>query len=434
MTKKKMIQNTLVVLAAAFVLTGCGSMRFATTLKPDPEMKEQQIADGVKFSIVHFDVAQDKQSDVGNDIKAIKVPDLQAHASGVYPRLFGKDFVDLPVSLDVRCKGSSSNLFFLGLGVIPFPSCDECDCNVHTRAWGENGYVINETESIVLTECMWGTIYTPLGILPIPGKSDLRDTLFFPFYDSPAAFIDNKKRLTMDSLTEAVARSIRWADPAKLKAAYESRKARIRQVDINGRTFWFFLGFGCSKSKDQRDVASLFLYLEYPTWSAKPVDRVLVARLEDGNWRPVTGYLRSIKELTAAGVLLVDGKPAKVVIKKIAEPPLEDFIELPQKSTVGNIRWSNRILVEIKNSTLPRLMRERNPEHLIGLVTRIEKAVLELNEQAQMADSQVQQMVVEGSGADTTQANELSVLCRQRIAIFKPILSALKQAAAARGL
>ncbi|MBW1834048.1 MAG: hypothetical protein JRI62_04445 [Deltaproteobacteria bacterium] len=78
-------------------------------------------------------------------------------------------------------------------------------------------------------------------------------------------------------------------------------------------------------------------------------------------------------------------------------------------------------------------MRERNPEYLINLVTRIEKAVLNLNEQAQMADSRVQEMVVEGKGADTTQANELSVLCRQRIAIFKPILAALKQAVAARG-
>jgi hypothetical protein len=56
-----------------------------------------------------------------------------------------------------------------------------------------------------------------------------------------------------------------------------------------------------------------------------------------------------------------------------------------------------------------------------------------LNKEAQMADSRVQQMVVEGKGADTTQANELSVLCRQRIAIFKPILSALKQAVVVRG-
>ena len=430
MKKKKMIQSILAIFATVFVLAGCASTRFAITLKPDPEMKAQQIADGVKFSIARLNVTQDKKSSGDIDIKA---SDLQAHAADVYPCLFGNDFADLPVSLDVRCESSEWSLFGLGLAVIPFPSCEECDCKVHTRVWGENGYVINETESIVLTECMWGTIFTPLGILPIPGKSDLRDTLFFPFYENPAAFIDNKKRLIMDSLTEVAARGIRQVDPARLKAAFESRKARLRQVDINGQAFWSFLGFGYSKSKCQPVVARLLLYREYPIRGVKPVEKVIVAQLEDGKWQPVTAYLRSIKKLTAAGVLLVDGRPSKVVIRKVDKPPLEDFIELPQKSTVDYIRWSNRILVEIKNSTLPRLTQEKNPEHLIKLVTRIEKAVLELNERAQMADSRVQQMVVEGKGADTTQSNELSVLCRQRIAIFKPILSALKQAVVARG-
>jgi hypothetical protein len=42
-------------------------------------------------------------------------------------------------------------------------------------------------------------------------------------------------------------------------------------------------------------------------------------------------------------------------------------------------------------------------------------------------------MVVKGEG-NPEKDRELSVLCRQRIAIFKAILAGLKQATAARGL
>ncbi|MFV9646162.1 MAG: hypothetical protein ACNYWU_10095 [Desulfobacterales bacterium] len=447
MIKKKMIQSILAIFAVVFVLDGCGSMRVATTLKTDPGMREQQVADGVKLFIGQFNARQDRKKtsdklmfgsiDIA-PVTAVNAPVLQEHATDVYPRLFGNDFADLPVSLDVDCKCSNYEwgewFQVITYGTVPlFPAWINIDCKVHTWVWGEDGCVVNETDSFTQKFSWWRTFYTPLGILPVPGFSNLRATSYGGFLSLNDTYRVGSKKLAMDSLTEAVARSIRQTNPAKLKEASESRKTRIRQIDINGQTFWSFLGFGFSKGKDQPDMASLFLYREYPTWGAKLVEQVVVARLKDGRWRPATSYLRSIKELTAAGVLLVDGKPSKVVIKKVAEPPLEDFIELRNNLTIDNIRWSNLILVEVKNRTLPRLMRERNPEYLINLVTRIEKAVLNLNEQAQMADSRVQEMVVEGKGADTTQANELSVLCRQRIAIFKPILSALKQAVAAKG-
>ncbi|MBW2647694.1 MAG: hypothetical protein JRE23_16265, partial [Deltaproteobacteria bacterium] len=331
MKKKKTIRNTLVVLAAVFVLTGCGSMRFATTLKPDPGMQGLQVADDVKFSIVQLDAAQDKKSDAGIDIEAIKTPDLRGHVVDVYPRLFGNDFADLPVLLDVDCTCSNSHLGAMltgfTLGIIPFPSWSDVECKARSAVPDVNGYLIDETESFVLTNSMWLTLIGPLGLLPVPGRSDLpRDICFFDLSDE--TYMVRSKQLAMDSLTEAVARSIRRADPAKLKAASESRKARIRQIDINGQLLWSFLGFGFSKSKDQRDTANLLLYREYPTWGAKPVEQVVVARLKDGRWQPVTGYLRSVQELTAAYALIDDGKPSKVVIRKVDEPPLEDFIEL----------------------------------------------------------------------------------------------------------
>jgi hypothetical protein len=274
--------------------------------------------------------------------------------------LFGNDFADLPVSLNVDCKCSNYEwgewLQVLTFGTVPlFPAWINVDCEVHTWVWGEDGCVVNETGSFTQKFSWWRTFYTPLGILPVPGFSNLRTTSYGGFLSLNNTYRVGSKKLTMDSLTEAIARSIRKGDPAKLKAAFESRKARIRQVDINGQTFWSFLGFGFYKSKDQPDVASLSLYREYPTWGAKPVVKVGVARLEDGKWRPLTSYLRSIKELTVASVLLVEGKPSKVVIRKVDKPPLEDFIELPP-GCAECLSWSNDVLIEVKNRTLSRLI------------------------------------------------------------------------------
>jgi len=117
---------------------------------------------------------------------------------------------------------------------------------------------------------------------------------------------------------------------------------------------------------------------------------------------------------------------------KVNEPLFEDFIELPKILIPGCMRWRNGILVEIKNRDLPGLIQKKNSEYLIDLVTRIEKTSLGLSEYAQKFDNQAQDMVVKGNG-DPAGLREMSVLCRQRIAIYSSILSTLRRAAAAKG-
>jgi len=176
-------------------------------------------------------------------------------------------------------------------------------------------------------------------------------------------------------------------------------------------------------------VAMLSLYRDYPTWDTKPFESVAVAQVKDGKWQPINSYLHSVKNLTSASVLIENDRPSKVVVKKIVNPPFEDFIELPTTSfTADDLRWNNGTLIELKNTSLQQLIQMGSPEYLAKLVTRIEKAVLNLNEQAQMADSQIQQIVVNG-GDPPKGLTEFSVLYNQRIAIFHAILPGLKQAA-----
>jgi hypothetical protein len=278
----------------------------------------------------------------------------------------------------------------------------------------------------------------PFGAIPVPGEADLpRDGIFlFIPLTKDAYSTTHYTDYLADCIVEAIVQALRSVDPATLNAASRARRSRLQEVTMDGSRYWSFLAPVFSQGLAKQDKADFFtamIYKEYPKRGAKPVEEVVVARLEDGKWQPVTSYLRSVKQLTTACVLLDDGRPSKVVLREVNEPPIEDFIELPQKCSFDYIRWNNGVLIEVKNSTLPRLMREASPEHLTGLVTRIEKAALILSGKAQTADNRVQEMVVKGEG-NPEKDRELSVLCRQRIAIFKAILAGLKQATAARGL
>jgi hypothetical protein len=449
MKKKKMIRSSLMVFLIVFILTGCGSMRVSTTLKSDPETQKFAVADKTKFSIVQLNKSQDKQSTSTKflffpinmaPVNGIDVQGIQKHATDLYPGLFGNNFSDLPVFITVEGKYSGHEsgewLQNLTFGTIPFPSSAEIEYKVRTQVPGEGGYVVDETHSFTQKFSWWRTIYTPFGLLPIPGFSDLRKTDIIGLSGSAAdfggtKFKTHKTNLVMESLTEAVAQSIRQADQNKLKAAAEYRKSRIRQIDISGQTFWSFLGFDYSDpkldGKSQYDVALITLYSEYPTWDAKPVEQVIVAQMKNAKWEPTGNYLRSIKPLTVASALIENGKPSKVVFKEVVNPPLEHFIELPRTHTGNDIRWSNGILIEAKNSSLPLLIQKESPEYLSKLITRIEKEVLALNEMKMTTDSMVQQMMMKGQ--DPKGLSEFSLLYNQRITILQGILASLKQAA-----
>ena len=72
-------------------------------------------------------------------------------------------------------------------------------------------------------------------------------------------------------------------------------------------------------------------------------------------------------------------------------------------------------------------MKTESRNDLLDLATRIEKSILDLSAQAERAKDRAQAMVEKGQG-DPAPDRELSVLCRQRIEILKPVLAAVKHA------
>ena len=152
---------------------------------------------------------------------------------------------------------------------------------------------------------------------------------------------------------------------------------------------------------------------------------------ESGNWRPVRSYLRSARTLTQVSVLIENNVPVRAVVRTPDTPPLEDFIDTPDLSGSDRaeiLRWSNGVLLEAKNRSLENVLKQESRDTLLSLATRIEKSILDLSAQAERAKDRAQTMVEQDQG-DPAPDRELSILCRQRIEILKPVLAAVKYAA-----
>jgi len=409
-------------------LYGCGSVRYVSTLKPSGD-KTLVMAD-VRFSIINLD---------GND------DSLAKRSRELYPNLFTDDWTGLPLEVKTDTKTDSSmglSAFLTGfctLGTIPFPGKDSAKINVETSLIGSGGERLPVGKvNYEYDKVMWMTVLSPLGLLPIPGFSDLpRDYIFLPFTGNESFMEASRKEgnYRQNCLVEAVVKTLRTADQAKFTDDYRVRKSRLQEVMIDGKQYWSFLAPSFSPKQNRADRFTALIYQDSPKRTKPPVDYAVVAQRDpSGAWRPVNAYLRMARTLTTVSVLMENNMPSQVVVRAIDEPPLADFIDTPDLSGADRnavLRWSNNVLLDAKNRSLPKVLREESHEGLLGLVTRTEQSILDLSEKSEQAKDRAQSMVEKGQG-DPAPERELAVLLRQRIEVLKPILGAIKQAAAAR--
>ncbi len=420
-------QTVMTWLAAGlmiFTLSACSSTRYASTLKPSGDSAFHM--NDLRFSIISLDGRDDI---------------LAKRSRELYPNLFTDEWTGLPVVVktDSRHESTRDRAAFLTgfctLGIIPFPGTDKTTYDVQTsliNSMGESvpaGKVSYEFENV-----MWMTILGPLGLLPVAGTADLPRDYQCLFFSSNDAFVESASKggdYQMSCRVEAVVKSLQDADRARLAEDYRVRKSRLQEVMIGGKRYWSYLAPVLSQKLDKAESFTALIYADNPRRGTNPLDRVTVARRDEaGDWHPVKGYLRSMKTLTAASVLMENGVPSKVVVRAVEEPPLEDFIDI-QENSVAGMRWSNEMLLEAKNRSLGKLLKEKTGDELLALATRIEKTILDLSGLAEQAKDRAQTIVEKGQG-NPAPDRELSVLFRQRIEILKPVLAAIKQGAAAK--
>lgn len=426
------ILNRLLALLIVMTLCGCGSIRYSSTIKPGSD-KEAQIG-SQRYCLSTFAYDTDKKKPVKNNQPSPEL--IFERAKAMYPNIFTDEWTALPIMVSITGShdGTSQQLAyfltgFCTLGLIPFPGTEEYDFKIDTSLSDSLGQRLHQGHGdFTITKGEWGSIF-PWGALPVPGFSDLPRDYSFGDEDYLAKARTKIYNYAADCIVETVVKDLRAADQAKLAAAYAERKTLCQEIALDGKTYQGFLLMTPAKP-DKPGGCTVLLYQGTPRRTVKPLEEVVVARQEpSGQWRPVNGYLRTARSLTAASVLLIDGTPSKIAVRPVAEPPLADFIDTPDLGSPDRnaiLRWSNGVLLDAKNRSLNTMIKEANREELVGLITRIEQAILDLNEKSEQAKDRAQGMVEKGG--DPAPERELSVLLRQRIEILKPVLAALKQA------
>ena len=414
---------------SVLVLAGCSAVRFSSTLPPSPE--EPPEFGSTKFGIAAIDGAIDRET-------------FMQVATERYPDLFSEDWTAVPITVDVQetrtqSAGWAALVTILTLGTLPCPQTDRGDYVVTTAVTDEEGARVCDTNvNFVREDVSWTTLFTPLGLIPVCGEATISRESWVDM-NGTQPYTDRAKRYTTDCIVQAVLTALKSVDATKLQAVAQARRDRLQEVVINGERRWTFLAPAFSKRLGRQEKADLYLallYREQPARTTKPIESVLVARRgKDGRWQTLPAYVRSANSLTAACALLENGTPTRLVLKEVPEPPLEDFIDIPshggdEPSKLAAIRWSNHVLVQVKNRTLPGMLRERRPDELLDLATRIESVILDLNLQAELAKDQAQRLIE--TGGDPGGSRERALIYRERISVFKPIVIALKQAVAFR--
>ncbi len=428
MKKLPALATTLAVVLAALVLSGCSAVRYTSTLKPSGDQSLQY--DDLRFAILGF----------GGESSKWLSETVDQKARALYPKVFTESWTGLPVQVDITSSynGASYEVSafitgFCTLGIIPIPGAKKHFYTVRTIIMNSQGEALWEKETgFEIHAVMWASAF-PWGLLPVPGPSDLpRDSFWEPGAGYLGVILDKTNVYAAECIADIVAQSIRSADREQLESAYRERQSRLQEITLDGRRYRGLLTLSSFVKGKPADTAMVLIYENYPAQDEKPVDRAVVARLdESGRWQPVRSYLRSARTLTQASALIENNVPVRAVVRTPDMPPLEDFIDTPDLSGSDRaeiLRWSNDVLLEAKNRSLENVLREENRDTLLDLATRIEKSILGLSSLAEQAKDRAQAMVEKGEG-DPAPDRELSVLCRQRIEILKHILAAVKYAA-----
>ncbi|TSK04257.1 MAG: hypothetical protein FPO08_18160 [Geobacter sp.] len=429
------------------LLSGCGSARFDSTLIPSGNT---QLALTERFNLSSFAITPSSENqDIGSTQIGFnpKVREIRSRARELYPFVFTDDWAAVPVDTAaittyVGPGRLATSLGAMTLGLVPFPTSERMDYEVHVAVVDETGdKIAARPVKFRRKNGMWISVLGPLGCLPIPGRSlRPRETLFLNFRESGPSFDRKADAVTTDSLVEALVIALKELPPERLAKVRKARQAGLKEVSVEGVSYSYLLTPAFSKGVERQEKADqmvMLLYGEKPHPDLQPLETAIVAqRADNGRWLPVSAYLkRTGKSLISVTALLEGGIPGRLVVTEVSEPPLEDFLSVQTAAgdleTAEAMRWSNKVLLKAKNRSLPGLLQQKSTPDLLDLITQVENSFLDLNRMAETAKDRAQKAVADGGDGGT--ARELSLTCRERGDILKPILAAMKQEVARRG-
>ena len=426
----------LAVAGSVLLLAGCMSARGTSTLKEVPDAAQ-------RLSGLQFRVAAVEE---GGASTAAGVQGLQQTMSKGYPQLFTDDLEAIPLVVRVESRNDSNGVgAFIGgfftLGTLPVPSYTGFEREVGVTPWSGAGALL--PESVVRysrRDHIWVTIFTPLALIPLPGRSDMDRATGTILSANDNSYVKKQQAFNELTFQKAVLSALAKMDiPALRRAAAERKALPALEADIDGRHYSGRLLPAFSQSFRQTGGADQYqLVLRHMEQRGEnqviTTHHIPVARRNAaGGWEVLRHYLSFSVRPMVATVLLADGLPARPLVLAVEQPPLVDFVDVPdtRPESAAPVRWSNGILLQIKNGPLAAELAAKSPQELGELTTRIETALLDLNERVGRANDRAQQAIEKGESPDAQR--ELAVVYRQRGEVLKAVLQMVRQQASAAG-
>lgn len=428
----------LLVACSVLLLAGCMSARGTSTLKEVPDAA-QRLA-GLQFRVM----AVEEGGASGQDATLR----LQQQMNQAYPRLFSDDLEAIPLVVRMKTEQDNNSVGavisgFFTLGTIPLPSWTGFSREIGVTPWTASGAAMPESViRYTRRDHVWVTVFTPLALIPMPGRSDMdRDVgTLFNAESGWKAYSRKQHAFNELNLQKAVIGALAGLDVAALRRLAEERKALPAiEVDIDGRHYSgrllpaFSQGLRQAGGADEHRLVLRSTDVRDGRQTITTHYIPVARRGTDGTWQAQRSYLTFSSRPMLATALLVDGLPRQPVVMPVEQPPLADFLEAPETrpETAGPVRWSNGILLQIKNTSLAAELGGKTLPELQQLLTQLESRLLDLNERVGRANDAAQQAIEKGQSPDALR--ELAVVYRQRGEILKAILGQVRQEAAGRG-
>lgn len=370
--------------------------------------------------------------------------DVMAMAQQQYPLIFRDNPDALPIDVRINADHKVENVtdspvFCLGvlcLFTLPIPHrwwTGEFDVRVRA-ADEEQGVLVDQTIHFKREDVSWISMYTPLGLLPIPGATDLPRSNYL-FDPGPEAYA-KQRWLDLASCVEAIIKAVQQVEPPKIQAAGRWAAHRLDSFSVAGQTLW------CKRIPKASQAPEAFLpdmilgeiYRERPDGMALPMETVQLARrLEGGDWQATPQYLWKTKTMCRATAVIEKGKPVHAEITEVNEPRIEELAEIQTTDVTRGaeyIRWRTGVLLQAKTRTLPKLLKGNATQQLQELFIKVEQAVLNCSHEADLAKNRAQQAVEKGG--DPAKDREWSLIYNEHLAVLNAILAALKEELANR--
>jgi hypothetical protein len=214
--------------ACVMFVTGCMSMRFATTLPPAGQ--RDRCLGLVKVNITNLVVSS--PAGYGNIVPDMARKDFMAAAREQYPLIFDEDRNALPVNVEVVCEYDDYHeralkyalLTVVSIGIVPSrapPGANEAgDFSVRVSADDpDEGPIAYPPVTFQRQNVAWWTVFTPLGLFPVPGQTDApRSRGMISNLEDPE--LSRKSgALSMASCVEAVVQALEAGDLGRMDTA-----------------------------------------------------------------------------------------------------------------------------------------------------------------------------------------------------------------------